>query len=102
MERTPLDHLLSFASRRYQQRTSEAGTGQRAQARNYATGITGLPSASSLATCDLVSQLFLAIHADHRITSFQERLGDVMDVAELSVPVGMLVPSIVLVLACKL
>lgn len=44
-----------------------AGTGHRAQARNYATDQPVLLPASSLAACDLVSQLLLGIDRDHRI-----------------------------------
>ena len=48
---------LSFAPRRYRQRTSRAGTGHRARAWNYSLNITPVdpPIDSSLVSCDIAS-----------------------------------------------
>jgi len=43
--------------------------------------------ASSLTTCDLVSQLLLGVDGDHRITGSQVLGGLVVDVGELGIPV---------------
>jgi hypothetical protein len=47
-----------------------------------------LRSASPLATCDLVSQLPLRVHADHRLAFGHIGLGGVVQVLELGVAVG--------------
>ena len=58
-----------------------------------------LHCASSLATCDFVSQLLLGVHADHRLTASNEGVGPGVDVAELGVAVAMLAALVDLALA---
>src|SRR5674476_987157 len=90
MEQGPLGLNPELRTHRYQRRTSE-----RARATEYWPGTTpptksALLPASSLATCDLVSQFLLGIHADHRIARGQVLSGLVVEVGELGVTVGVL------------
>jgi hypothetical protein len=55
------------------------------------------------AVLELADQLFLlGVHADHRLARGERGRGPLVEVAELAVPVGVLVASRVLALPCRL